>query len=248
MREQMKKRTSWDDVRQDFNSKFDMFQSWKQSANEKTSQTCFTRSLASAEEDSNKDPRYRNKELYYYLATMKRLNQSPIHPGMNNGLKNQCCEDFDRKVRNCNFEAEKEEKALVPCHVLLPGTGEHTPEVTSGDPKPAKPTRGSDTTISAQPRENWLFKGLEGFFDLQMQGELHANRDQPETRVRKEINKSAGMKERTRAQTFMYKLQLSLEFPIDSLHTITSQLFGDGEKLQMEHGSTILTIRDAGIN
>lgn len=32
------------------------------------------------------------------LGTMKRLNWSRVHPGMNNDLKNQCCEDFDRLV------------------------------------------------------------------------------------------------------------------------------------------------------
>lgn len=44
------------------------------------------------------DPRYRKKDQYYHLGTMKRLNQSRVHPGMNNDLKNQRCEDFDRLV------------------------------------------------------------------------------------------------------------------------------------------------------
>lgn len=44
------------------------------------------------------DSRCRKKDQYYYLGTMKRLNWSKVHPGMNNDLKNQCCEDFDRLV------------------------------------------------------------------------------------------------------------------------------------------------------
>lgn len=50
------------------------------------------------------------------------------------------------------------------------------------------------------------------------------------------------------AQTLVHKLQLSLEFPSDSSHTKHVQPFGDGEKLQAEHGSATLTIRDAGEN
>lgn len=46
----------------------------------------------------------------------------------------------------------------------------------------------------------------------------------------------------------MHKLQLPLEFPIASSHTKHRQPFGDGGKLQAEHGSSILTIRDAGEN
>lgn len=44
------------------------------------------------------DPKCRNKDQCYYLGTMKRLNQSRVHLGTNNDLKNQCSEDFDRLV------------------------------------------------------------------------------------------------------------------------------------------------------
>lgn len=46
----------------------------------------------------------------------------------------------------------------------------------------------------------------------------------------------------------MHKLQLSLEFLIDSSHTKNLQPFGDGEELQAEHGSAILTVKGAGEN
>lgn len=44
------------------------------------------------------DPQYRKQDQYYYLGTMKRLHQSRVHPGMNDDLKNQRWEDFDRLV------------------------------------------------------------------------------------------------------------------------------------------------------